>query len=90
MPGESSVIEGLLQLGLPGIIILVLAWVVYKQSLKLDALHTEKFEIAKTMLTKAIETVERNTAALDDHREVISDLARGVQAAFPKETKRRS
>lgn len=76
-PLASSVAE-LLKIGLPGVIILALAWAYWRQVLRNETLSDRRVEDAQklTDLVRAnTESREKHTAAIDS----LADLMRDVQ-----------
>jgi len=72
MPAEVASI--LLSLGLPGVVILCLGWYCLQLDKRLNILHETRATEAKALHAKTSEVVERNTAALDQHTDVIHAL----------------
>ena len=83
MPPEVASI--LLSLGLPGVVIFCLGWYCLQLDKRLNVLHETRANEAKALHAKTSEVVERNTAALEQHTDVISALKEVVERVDPQE-----
>lgn len=61
----------LISMGLPGIVILGLAWALLKLYNQLTALTEQRTAEIVKLQRETVEVIERNTAALDKHSETL-------------------
>lgn len=81
---EATIAQRLIELGLPGIMLLVLGWACLNLYRRLEKLHDTRAEELRSLHVKTREIVERNTASLEQHAEVVSKLTETVKQQFAR------
>lgn len=69
-----SITSTLLTMGLPGIVILVLGYSCYALYRRLDAIHADRINDAKSAQERAVSALERNTAISEKVAENLETL----------------
>lgn len=67
------IINQLLPMGLPGVVIIALAWAYYKKDQKVDELNEKRIAEGR----ESIKAIEQTTAALETLTEVIKERRNG-------------